>query len=143
LTGSTRVNATQTSGSPQAPSTVAYVAPRIMGSKNVAQSMVLSFSAVADAAHGANIPHDGANTFTVRRGDARADGVVNISDALFIAQYLAGIRQLGSDTDSLHAVNAASAKSDGMVGDQVTIADSLYIAQMLAGLRDDCYNTVP
>ena len=29
---------------------------------------------------------------TLLRGDARADGVINIADALFIAQYLVGSR---------------------------------------------------
>jgi hypothetical protein len=79
---------------------------------------------------------------TYRRGDAKADGAVNISDALVIAQYLAGLRGLGEDLTTVNAVNAASVKQDGAF-DKITIADVLYIAQRLVGLRDGCFNLMP
>jgi hypothetical protein len=84
-------------------------------------------------------------TRLVQRGDARADGVVNIADALFIAQYLAGSRPACTaivDTACLHSVNAASVRQDGNA-DRITIADAQFITQYLAGLRDEYYNLVP
>ncbi|HEU0022648.1 MAG TPA: carboxypeptidase regulatory-like domain-containing protein, partial [Dehalococcoidia bacterium] len=81
----------------------------------------------------------------VQRGDAQADGVVNITDARFIAQHLVGSRPACSmkvDTGCLHSVNAASVKQDGDA-DRKTIADALFIAQQLVGLRDEYYNLLP
>ncbi|MFW6195617.1 MAG: PKD domain-containing protein, partial [Chloroflexota bacterium] len=73
------------------------------------------------------------------RGDARADGTPDIADAMFIAQTLADLRPVGeSVTDSTHAVNAASVRTDGSV-DVLNIADAMFIAQRLAGLRDELY----
>jgi hypothetical protein len=77
----------------------------------------------------------------LRRGDARADGNVDIADALFIAQYLVGLRPacIGAITiDCLHSVNAASVRQDG-VFDETAIADALFIAQYLVGLRSDTF----
>jgi hypothetical protein len=79
------------------------------------------------------------------RGDGRADGVINIEDALFIAQYLAGSRSAcgaAVGTNCLHSVNAASVQQDGSF-DQINIGDALVIAQYLTGLRDEFYNPVP
>jgi hypothetical protein len=81
----------------------------------------------------------------VQRGDAQADGVVNMTDARFIAQYLVGSLPActaGADAGCLHSVNAASVMPDGDA-DGKTVADALLIAQQLAGLRDDYYNRVP
>ncbi len=78
-----------------------------------------------------------------RRGDARKDGVVNNSDDLFIAQFLAGLRGLGGDdTLTVHGVNAASIRHDieGNNCDVISIADRLFIAQYLVGLRDKFFN---
>lgn len=138
--GSTRINAVQTGSVPQAFLTLAQVAPRILGSSEQAQNIVLSFASLANVASGANIPQDSPKTFTVQRGDARKDGTISIADALFVAQYLVGLRDIGDSTSQVHVVNAASVKTDGPTGDQVTIADALLIAQMLAGLRDASFN---
>jgi len=76
------------------------------------------------------------------RGDARADGVINIADALFVAQYLVGLRDACTavvDTTCLQSVNAASVRHDGGF-DRKTIADALLIAQHLVGLRDEFFN---
>lgn len=82
---------------------------------------------------------------TLLRGDARADGEINIADALFIVQYLVGSRDACTavvDTTCLHSVNAASVRHDGDF-DKKTIADALFIAQYLVGLRDENYNLNP
>ncbi len=84
-------------------------------------------------------------TLEFRRGDARADGAINIADALFIAQNLVGLRPACTDvvdTNCLHSVNAASVRHDGNF-DKKTIADALFIAQHLVGLRNEFYNMVP
>jgi len=139
-TGTTRVSAFQVEAAPQAPITLARVAPRILGSSGVSHDIVLSFTNLLDGTDGSNIPQDSSRTFTVRRGDARNDGVINIADALFIAQYLAGLRGPGETTSLVHVVNAASIKTDNPTGDQVTISDALLVAQMVVGLRDDSFN---
>ena len=69
------------------------------------------------------------------RGDANGDGKVNIADAMFIAQYLAGNRPLSQ----LNPLNAASVKHDSGGKDTITIADAMFIAQYLAGLRNSLF----
>ncbi len=79
---------------------------------------------------------------SLRRGDARADGTVDVSNVLFIAQFLVGLRNAGEDLPGVftltHPINGASPKQDTS-GDVMNIADALFIAQLLATLRDDCY----
>ena len=53
-------------------------------------------------------------------GDANGDGNVNIIDAMFIAQYTVGLRQLEGD-----CLLAADSSSDGLVN----IVDAMHIAQ--------------
>ena len=73
-------------------------------------------------------------------GDAKADGIINSADVLFIAPYMAGISEVGSGpATQVNFTNAASVKDDGDV-DIITIADALYVAQYLAGLRDQNFN---
>ncbi len=91
-TGTTRIYGAQSGSAPQAPLTLAQVAPRIIGSSAIPQNIVLSFAGLTDVATGAGIPADSTRTYTVRRGDAKADGAITIADALFIAQQLAGMR---------------------------------------------------
>ncbi len=144
--GSLSINGFQTTSHPQAPTTLARVAPRIIGSSDVAHTITLTFTSLVDVASGANIPADGAKTYTVRRGDARADGFITISDALFVAQYLAGLRGLGEDPpggpyNNVNAINGASARLEPTAtGEQLTITDALFIAQLLAHLRDSSFN---
>ncbi|HEU0020572.1 MAG TPA: IPT/TIG domain-containing protein [Dehalococcoidia bacterium] len=81
----------------------------------------------------------------ILRGDARPDGVVDISDVLFIAQYLAGVRAACTatiDNTCLHSVNAASVHQDGAF-DQTTIADAMFTAQYLVGSTDEFFNLAP
>ena len=73
----------------------------------------------------------------------RADGTVNIFDALFTAQYLVGLRPLGDDpTSTVNALNAAGPLHEVIGGDVINIFDALFIAQYLAGTRDSCFNWV-
>ncbi len=142
-TGSTRINTSQTGSAPQAPLTLAQVAPRIIGSSTQALNLSLSFASLVDAAAGANIPADSTKTYAVRRGDARADGSITIADALFIAQTAAGLRDIGEGTGLTNAVNGASVKLESTAtGERLTIADALLLAQYLAGLTDDSFNSV-
>lgn len=60
------------------------------------------------------------------KGDVNGDGKVTITDALFVAQYSAGLRTLTSTQ-----LEAADVNCDG----KVTITDALFIAQYTAGLR--------
>ncbi|GEM_PF-5819240 len=78
-----------------------------------------------------------------RRGDAKANGVVSVADALFIGQYLNGLRGIGEGSGSVYAVNAASPKLDPSWPDKITVADALYVSQYVAGLRDSCFNLIP
>jgi len=77
-----------------------------------------------------------------RRGNARQDGIVNIADPLFVAQYLVGLRSGctalktpggAGDITCMNPVNAADVVPDGAVD----IGDALFIKQHLVGLRDD------
>lgn len=83
-------------------------------------------------------------TLFLLRGDASADGNINIADAAVVARHLAGMGEECTeviDTSCLHGVNTASVRQDGEF-DKTTVADALFIAQYLAGLRDDYYHPV-
>ncbi len=125
-----------------APLGLVQLAPRLLGSSATVYNLQVSFNSISSPG-GGQVSQDVPTTIAFRRGDARADGSINIADALFIAQYLAGMRGIGPNPQSeVHPINAASVKTDGATGDQVTIADALLIAQYLAGLRDDSYNLI-
>ena len=74
------------------------------------------------------------------RGDALADGVVDIFDALFIAQCLAEQKPFGTNENSCNPVNAASVRQDGDQGDRVSIKDALFIAQYLVDIRYESFD---
>lgn len=156
---------------PGKPLVLAMLSPYLNGSKDRSFTLQVNVSELLGRAgqKGARQENfvsglDSPQLTDLRRGDARADGVVNITDALFIAQYLVGVRELGDGLAKVHMINAASARYDAnpsaqgvaqplaagalpakpmslsqMTGDQITIQDTLFIAQMLAGLRDDRY----
>lgn len=135
-TGTASFNAFQVGGNPQAPTTLVQLTPKLSGSSANTYSLQVSFNTISDVV-GAEAPQDAPKSISLRRGDARADGIINIGDALFIAQMLAGLRTAGADlATQVNTINAASAKPDDAAGDKVTIADALFIAQMLAGLRN-------
>lgn len=77
---------------------------------------------------------------TYQRGDTDGNGAINITDALFISQYLAQLKTL----DSIRALNAASVRHDtpSYPGNRITVQDSMFIAQYLSGLRDAWYNLI-
>jgi hypothetical protein len=78
-------------------------------------------------------------TLELLRGDALADGDIDIADGRYIGQYLVGSRTectAAVDRTCLHTVNAASVRNAGAI-DRITVADALFIAQYLAGLRDE------
>ncbi len=60
------------------------------------------------------------------RGDANGDGVVNVVDAMFVAQYAVGNR----DASTLNMANA-DANLDGTVN----VVDAMFIAQYAVGAR--------
>ncbi len=135
--GSTTFDGLVPGGAPWPLDPLAFVPLRITGCATDAVTLTPAFGQILDANSVAmQIDQPAAKTY--RRGDAKADGVVNLADALFVAQYLAGLRGLGDDTTKVNAVNAASTKQDGAF-DVITTADVLFIAQRAAGLRSDCF----
>lgn len=142
LSGTTTTfSASQTGAAPVPPLTVADLRLRLVGSKDIVYTVTLNFNSITRVSGGA-IPQSAPATASFMRGDARADGSVTIADALFIAQYLAGLRGLGTDITTVNAVNAATVMHDAAtpdVGDSISITDALFIAQMLAGLRNASY----
>jgi len=136
--GTTTFDHTQVADTPQAPILVARAAVRLVGCTNDLTTLTDSFTAMAST-EGAPIQELSVSAEDLRRGDAKVDGVINIADALFIAQYLAGVEPGLSDT---HLLNAASVKEDGGTGDKISISDVLFIAQGLVGLRDKCFDTL-
>ncbi|MFC1937747.1 cohesin domain-containing protein [Chloroflexota bacterium] len=134
--GSTTLSQTQTGSAPQAPISFADVRIRLLGAADSPCDLTLSYTGITDGDTGSALSLDGAVVETLLRGDAKPDGTINIADALFVAQYLAGIREVGQGLDYCHPINAASIKHDGDNGDQITVGDRLFIAHYLAGIRD-------
>lgn len=142
-TGGTKTyfNAYQTTSNPLPPLNAADLRLRLTGSKDSAYTFTLNFNTIASVL-GTDLPQDLPVSLTLRRGDANNSGSITIVDALFMAQYLAGIRGLGTDIVSVNSINAASVRQDDATGDKLTIADALILAQMLAGIRGPCYDLI-
>lgn len=138
--GITTFTDTQTDTANQAPDIVVNLYPRLMGCVDTVATVTLTFTLIADG-NGSPIPPVGTFSKSFRRGDAKADGTVNISDALFIAQYLVGLRGIGQTPLLVHPINAASAKQDTTAPniDKISSADKLTIAQYVVGLRNNCF----
>jgi hypothetical protein len=118
-------------------SPIAKLIIRLNGSATTPYTLGVTFQNImAGGATGMNVPAENTQTFTFLRGDANGNGTVSMGDAMFIAQYLVGLRPL---TD-LNIVNSASVKQDGTAGDVISIADAMFIAQYLVGLRNANYN---
>lgn len=139
VTGVTTFSGAQNLVDAHPPLTAAKMVPRLMGCKTDAPTLTLHFTSIVTR-QSVTIPEQttASTTKTFRRGDAKADGVVNAADTLFIAQYIAGNRQVGDGTGLVHPINAASVKQD-VGGDKITVADALLIAQMIVGIRNSCY----
>ena len=136
-------NGIATAGVP-APADLSQAVTRPVGSNQLTCQVTLDVTSLTD--NGGNpVQVTTSQAQILQRGDARADGTINIADALFIAQYLVGLRDACTaalDTTCLHLVNAASVRQDGAF-DKTTIADALFIDQYLVGLRDEFYNVAP
>ncbi len=124
-----------------APVDLAFLTLRLVGSVHDQSQGTLVFTEIIDVDAEPLAPAPAEISHIYRRGDARADGEVNIADALWIAQYLAGMRGLGYGLDKVHPVNAASVNWDVPI-DEINIADVLYICQYLVGLRDAYFNLI-
>ena len=125
-----------------APADLAQALTSLVGGNQRECAIAFDVTSLTDQAGTALDVVSQGSSISVRRGDARADGVISIADALFIAQYLVGLRAACTDTvdtTCLHSVNAASVRQD-VAADQKTIADALFIAQYLVGLRDEFFN---
>ena len=86
----------------------------------------------------------------VLSGDAKKDGVITIADAIYINQYLAGLREGTTDPNDLTKCFLPDA---GMPcrdwyppevdpGFDVTACDAQYILDRLAGLRNEYYQWI-
>ncbi|MBI4331240.1 MAG: PKD domain-containing protein [Chloroflexi bacterium] len=136
---SARTDFSASGGAPLPPADVARLRLKLTGSAAAAYTVTLNFNSITRTGGGA-VTQSGAATATFRRGDANSNGTVDMTDALFIAQYRVGIRGLGTDTLSVNAVNAASVKPDDATGDRIDMNDALYIAQFRVQLRDESFN---
>ncbi len=123
------------------PSELFRVFPWLTGSKDIAYTLTLRFNAISTGG-GSGAPQERDIVKTFIRGDANNSGAVSIADALFIAQYLAGLRDLGETAATVNAINSAAVRNDSPAGSAISISDALFIAQMLAGLRDASYNMI-
>ncbi|MEW6142140.1 MAG: hypothetical protein AB1597_03145 [Chloroflexota bacterium] len=119
--------------SPEQPnnSTVVKLLIKLTGDKDAAYTLNVSFQSITAASGGQNVPEDSAKSLTFRRGDASNNGTVDIFDAMYIAQYIVGVRP----ASQISAVNAACVKHD-TGGDKLDIFDAMYIAQMVVGVRN-------
>ncbi len=102
---------------------------KTVGSSNVTSPLALAVRTIVDQ-NGVSIPYlirNGVFTIsTAKNGDVNEDGIINIVDALFIAQSTVGLRAFTS-TQSM----VADVSRDGLVN----IVDALFIAQASVGLR--------
>jgi len=90
--------------------------------------LTLEITTLADA-NGTTVPattENGVFTIAGLRGDADGDSVVNVVDAMFVAQYAVGNR----DASTLNMANA-DANLDG----GVDVVDAMFIAQYVVGAR--------
>ncbi|MBI4234125.1 MAG: hypothetical protein HY686_06775 [Chloroflexi bacterium] len=140
-TGTAQFSASAAQGVTPPLDPVAFATLRLGGCTTDAVTITPAITEVLDG-NGSPLPVEQPALKTFRRGDAKANGIVDMADALFIAQYIAGLRGLGEDVTRVNAVNASSVKQDGAF-DKITAADVLLIAQRAVGQRDDCFNLLP
>jgi hypothetical protein len=124
--------------SPEQPnnSPVAKLVIRLNGDCLTSYDIDIAFTEIiAFSDPGLNVPEENPNSANILRGDAKEDGVVNIVDAMFAAQYTVGLRTLSE----LNIINAACIRHDG-TGDIINIVDAMFVAQYTVGLRDNEFN---
>jgi len=139
--GGATFGGSQTLAAAQGPVTLAQILARITGSSADSHILSVSLDALDDGS--GNIALDAVPCIRLKRGDAKPDGKIDISDALFVAQFLAGLRPAGDANNQVNVLNGASVRQDGDGGDTLNITDALFIAQHLAGLRDASFNPAP
>ena len=119
---------------------VAKLIPRLMGNRDVPFEIILNIISLTEGDEETDGEDEAPSSLIFRRGAARGGTTSNIVDALFIAQYLAGLR----DISQLNPLNAASIKHDDLTGgDKISIADAMVLAQVLVALRDANFNPIP
>ncbi|MBI2934430.1 MAG: PKD domain-containing protein [Chloroflexi bacterium] len=128
--GSSRVPAKH-----EAATRLAKLVPRLTGNKDAFMEIVLSLQSITEGDDDTEMEEEEPSSLSFRRGAARGRNNSDITDSLFVAQYLAGLRE----DSEINLLNAASISHDGGSGDRITIVDSLAMAQYLAGLRDDSF----
>ena len=138
--GQVTISATATSPSTTTPAVLAKIVVRLIGSANATTTLTLTSLEVTEAGTGLKVNQDLPASNTYQRGDSRADGVINIFDALFIALCDVGLRDVGlvASTDC-HPINGAGAKADGAAGDLLNITDAFFVAQFIFGIRDEFF----
>jgi hypothetical protein len=135
LGGNTSFNQCTVSGA-EPPITVAKLAPTLVGCATNSYDLTVTFASISDL-NGNLIAEEAPQSLTFQRGDINGDGVVNIVDAMFGAQYLVGLRE------NIHQLNMASVHHNGSSGDIKNIIDCMYIAQYVVGVRDCYFMLVP
>ena len=138
MAGATDFDGTASAGV-ATPCQLSFLTLRLIGSALQPATATLTFSDIRDPDGNGISPLTPVLENTFLRGDAKADGQVKIGDALFICQYLVGLRDIGEGLDKVEPVNAASVKHDDGF-DKIGIGDALYIAQYKVGLRDANFN---
>ncbi|NVM22738.1 MAG: ABC transporter substrate-binding protein [Desulfobacterales bacterium] len=119
------------------PVSVARLVPRLIGCALDNYDLEVTFDRIADP-DGNEIPQEAPQSLTFQRGDITGDGVVNIIDAMFGAQYLVGLRPV----EDIRQLNMASVRHDDS-GDIKSIIDCMFIAQYVVGIRDCYFELVP
>lgn len=133
LNGSAQFNGTASEGV-ATPCDIAFLTLRLTGALNQPATATLTFSNIYDPND--NLIHQLTPVPEKQflRGDARADGEVNIRDVIYIVQYLAGLRNIGEGLGKVHPVNAASVKHDGEY-DVISFSDAWHLLRYLAARR--------
>lgn len=139
--GTTEFGASLTAAGPNPPVTLARFAPRLIGSAGDTYTITLIFTVINDGEGGDIDQEIPAPVMNLRRGDVQGDGDVDITDAMFVAQYLVGLRDPGEG--GFYIINGASVKHDSVEGDRIDIVDAMYIAQHKVGMRDEYFERVP
>lgn len=121
------------------PAVLASVVLRLTGSATEVSGLTLETLDVTEADNPETISLEQSFSLEFQRGDAHANGIVDIFDALFIAQCLVEQRDYGLAESDCNPVNAASVDQDDEGGDQVTIFDAMFIGQYLVESRNEFF----
>ncbi len=114
---------------------------RLTGSALTSDSLSVGVVEISDTVGGGINVQNQPMVLTFQRGDVQIpqNGIVNITDAMFGAQYVVSMRT----ADTVRMLNLASVRHDGTVGDKINITDCMFIAQKVVGIRDEDFELVP